>query len=136
MRELDSEIETIELCIRKLIAQSLQADVEALPGHVRTKMDERIQRAMRKNPAFDTDKYQHLQARLEFCDLRELEDIILSKATWTHFQHQFVNKETLATRFGQLAELRNVIRHSRSVDEVTRKEGEAAVLWFKKMVQT
>ena len=31
---------------------------------------------------------------------------------------------------GQLAELRNGIRHSRTVDEITRKEGEAAVLWF------
>ena len=27
-------------------------------------------------------------------------------------------------------ELCNGIRHSRSVDEVTRKEGEAAILWF------
>jgi hypothetical protein len=29
-----------------------------------------------------------------------------------------------------LAEMRNCIRHSRAVDEVTRKEGEAALLWF------
>ena len=33
-------------------------------------------------------------------------------------------------RFNQLAQLRNAIRHSRSVDEVTRKDGEAALLWF------
>jgi hypothetical protein len=30
----------------------------------------------------------------------------------------------------QLAELRNCIRHSRAVDDVTRKLGEAAILWF------
>ena len=34
----------------------------------------------------------------------------------------------------QLAELRNSIRHSRSVDEITEKEGEAAILWFKKVL--
>ena len=34
----------------------------------------------------------------------------------------------------QLAELRNGIRHSRTVDEVTRKEGEAAILWFKQVL--
>lgn len=33
-------------------------------------------------------------------------------------------------RFHQLADLRNSIRHSRDVDEVTRKDGEAAILWF------
>ena len=33
-------------------------------------------------------------------------------------------------KFNQLAELRNGLRHSRTVDEVTRKEGEAAILWF------
>ena len=41
-----------------------------------------------------------------------------------------MNKQTLSAKFGQLAELRNGIRHSRTVDEVTRKEGEAAILWF------
>ena len=33
-------------------------------------------------------------------------------------------------KFDQLAELRNGIRHSRAVGEVVRKEGEAAILWF------
>ena len=42
----------------------------------------------------------------------------------------------LETKFGQFAELRNGIRHSRSVDEVTRKEGEAAILWFEKVLST
>ena len=50
------------------------------------------------------------------------------------FQGRFPNKETLVKRFDQLAELRNAIRHSRTVDEVTRKEGEAAILWFKQVL--
>jgi hypothetical protein len=39
-------------------------------------------------------------------------------------------KEVLDARFGQLAELRNAIRHSRSTNEVMIKDGEAALLWF------
>ena len=50
-------------------------------------------------------------------------------------QGGFRTREGLATRFGQLAELRNGIRHSRTVDEVTRKDGEAALLWFKQVLQ-
>ena len=30
----------------------------------------------------------------------------------------------------QLSELRNGIRHSRTVGDIVRKEGEAAILWF------
>ena len=49
------------------------------------------------------------------------------------FEGRFANKETLGKRFGQLADLRNGIRHSRSVDEITCKEGEAAILWFEQV---
>ena len=62
--------------------------------------------------------------------LRELQDTILSKNLWRGFEKRFWNKEMLSAKFGQLAELRNGIRHSRSVDEVTRKEGEVTILWF------
>jgi len=46
----------------------------------------------------------------------------------------FANKETLFAKFGQLTELRNSIAHNRTVDEVTRKEGEAAVIWFRQVL--
>jgi hypothetical protein len=65
-----------------------------------------------------------------YADLRELQDIIVSKAAWPAFQPWFGTKEMLNLRFGQLAELRNGIRHSRHVDVITRKEGEAAILWL------
>jgi hypothetical protein len=35
---------------------------------------------------------------------------------------------------GQLAELRNRIRHRRAVDDVTRKLSEAAILWFRQVL--
>jgi hypothetical protein len=34
-------------------------------------------------------------------------------------------------RFGQLAELRNAIRHSRDVTAIVRNDGEAAIRWFR-----
>ena len=44
------------------------------------------------------------------------------------------NKEALCKRFDQLAELRNGIHHSRTVAEVTRKDGDAALLWFQQVL--
>jgi hypothetical protein len=59
--------------------------------------------------------------------------MIVSKSLWSRFEAGFLNKDTLIAKFNQLAELRNGIRHSRTVDEITRKEGEAALLWFEQV---
>lgn len=130
LRELDENVEQTELALRKTVVDTLNSDIAQLPEHVRVKVEERIKRAAQKNAALDSDFYSTFAGMLEFFDLRELQDAITAKATWALFESRFNNKETLSNKFGQLAELRNRIRHSRTVDEVTRKEGEAAILWF------
>ena len=135
LRELDTQVEAVELTLRRIIDESLAGDVGRLPPHVLQKIDERLQAGAKKNAAFDLDYHQTLGGRLEYADLREIQDTIMSKAIWPLFQERFANKETLAKRFDQLAELRNGIRHSRTVDEVARKEGEAALLWFRTVLQ-
>lgn len=135
LRELDEKIEQVELSLRSAIVSALDGDVAQLPPHVVQRAEERIQRAAKKNAALDAERYQTLDGKLEFCDLRELQDTLTGKALWPSFEPRFANKETLNAKFGQLAELRNGIRHSRTVDEITRKEGEAAILWFEQVLQ-
>ena len=48
-----------------------------------------------------------------------------------HLRHQ----RDSAMRFGQLAELRNAIRHSRQVTPVMRNDGEAAIGWFHEILR-
>lgn len=95
---------------------------------------ERLQAAARRNPAVDADHYESLAGQLEYADLRELQDTIVSKPLWPAFQSRFGTAGVLAERFDQLAGLRNCIRHSRAVDEVTRKLGEAAIIWFRQVL--
>jgi len=135
LRDLDQQIEDVELALRACIAETLGDDPTRLPPHVNQKAEERIQASAKKSAAVDLELYKHMDRRLEFCDLRELQDTILSKAIWSEFDKRFANKETLMAKFGQLGELRNGIRHSRTVDEITRKEGEAAILWFGQVLQ-
>jgi hypothetical protein len=130
LRDLDEQIEKVELGLRQLIAATLQTHDVQLPQHVSKKVEERIQHAARKNAAFDADHYNTIEGKLEYSDFRELQDTFCSKDLWTFFQEHFATKEVLLAKFGQLAELRNTIRHSRTADEITRKEGEAAILWF------
>jgi len=134
LRELDQDVEKTELELRQCIVSALDNNAERLPPHIAQKLSETIQKAAKKNAAIDVENFHELGARLEFADLRELQEIITSKTTWTQFEPRFANKETLNTKFSQLAELRNGIRHSRTVDEITRMEGEAAVLWFREVL--
>ena len=67
---------------------------------------------------------------LEYFDLRELQDTITTKTLWGEFEALFATKEQLNARFMQLAELRNGLLHTRALNAVTTKDGEAAILWF------
>jgi hypothetical protein len=134
LRDLDKEVEEIELRLRALVAQHAR-DTAQLPSHIMERVDERIGRALKKNAAMDADRYATLDGKLEYFDLRELEHAITSKTLWNSFQPTFANIETLVKKFDQLAELRNGIRHSRAVSDVTRKEGEASILWFNQVLK-
>lgn len=134
LRVLDAQVEEVELGIREVIAITLGDDPALLPSHVQQKIDERLRKAAKKNPALNLQDYKKLSRQLEYADLNELESVIVTKAQWLKFQDRFGSKELLTNRFGQLAELRNSIRHSRKVNDVARKDGEAAILWFRQVL--
>ena len=130
LRVLDTRIEGIELQLRSLISSTLNDDPDRLPSHIIQKMNERLNSSVTKSVAIDLEKYKLLRHKIEFCDLRELADSIASKSLWPQFQPRFVNKETFLRKFDQMAELRNGIRHSRTVTDIIRMEGQAGILWF------
>jgi hypothetical protein len=131
---LDVQVEGVELELRRVIVETLAGEAGALPSHVNAKISERIAIARRRNPGMGNGHNDSLSRKLEYCDLRELQDALTSKALWSRFEARFGSKEMLNVRFAQLAELRNRLRHSRTVDDVTRKDGEAAVLWFRQVL--
>jgi hypothetical protein len=131
LRALDTRIEQVELALRQLILERVSGDVSVLPSHVLQKMRERINIAARKQPGLAPVIANDPTKQMQYLDLRELEDTITSKPLWPAFVDVFATKETLLMRLGQLAELRNAIRHSRQVTTVVRKDGEAALDWFR-----
>jgi hypothetical protein len=135
LRQLDEQIGAVELQLRRVIDDALEGDRSLLPGHVSQKIAERLAAKQRSNPGLPSATTGLLES-LEYCDFRELQDVITSRAQWERFAPRFASKENLAIRFAQLAELRNSIRHGRSVDDVTRKDGEVALLWFRGVLGT
>ncbi len=86
LRELDAQVEAVELALRGLIGKALDGDAAKLPPHVLQKIDERLQAASKKNPALDANHYETLAGKLEYADLRELQDTLTSKALASLFQ--------------------------------------------------
>ncbi len=129
LARLNAKLETLELALRELIVTRLDDDASRVPDHVMQRVRGRITAAARKNPG-QPQLDGGLREQLEYFDLRELQDLIVGKATWPSFEQVFVTKESLDVRFSQAAELRNAIRHSRVITDVTTKDGEAAILWF------
>jgi hypothetical protein len=131
---LDVQVEGVELELRRVIADTLAEEPEALPPHVSGRINERIATALRRNPGPRSAHHDSPSGKLEYRDLRELQDVLTSKTLCPRFEARPGSKEMLNVRFAQLAELRNGLRHSRTVDDVTRKDGEVAIIWFRQVL--
>jgi hypothetical protein len=136
LRDLNERIERVELRLRRVIEEKLSNDPSLLPPHVAQKVQERLTDAARRNPGRIRPDEAKLAERLVYCDFRDLQDVLTSKDLWQEFEPLFGTKEGLNHRCGQLAQLRNTIRHSRPVDQVTRKDGEAALHWFAEVLSS
>ena len=139
LRYYDLQIEDIELKLRALIQDKLALDdaegvQQAIPSHLLPKLKGRVEREARQNRALFEERRDEADYWLEFLDLQELKDTMVSKASWSHFEPRFTNKTRLADEFADLGSLRNAIRHSRSVDQVTEKKGQGAILWFEQQL--
>lgn len=66
-------------------------DLKNLPPSVLQKANERIARALKKNAAMESEFYDRLGGKLEYCDLREIQDTITSKAWLAEMAFKFKN---------------------------------------------
>jgi hypothetical protein len=136
LKEIDQKIENIELKLRDIIGTSiLDEDFnQIVPVHIIDKVGKRIQNTLKKNPVLNSDDFKTARKKLDYFDLQEYCDVIVSKSSWDSFEARFKNKSLLMEKFSKLGELRNSIRHTRDVDEVTLLEGKAAIIWIDQLL--
>lgn len=137
LKELDIKIEDVELQLRDIIADSINEERygELIPPHIIEKVSKRIQTTLKKNPSLSIEDFKSSRKKMDYFDLQEYCDVILSKSTWELFEGKFKNKQLLQEKFSKLGELRNSIRHSREAGEVTILEGKAAIIWFNDLLK-
>lgn len=136
----NAEIELIEIELRKFIIEKFGITNYSeykikVPTHIQDKIKANIEKEEKKNPGLIKPKTNEPSFLLQFSDLQELQGIITSKDNWIIVQDLFGTKENLAIEFNNLSGLRNPIRHSRLVDEVSHLKGVAAIKWFKQQLK-
>lgn len=135
LKKVDESIEEIEFALRDLIVSSFGDHLENYKGntppHIQDKVKQRINQTLKKRPDQNMLDFNSFTKRIEFFDMREYQEIICSKINWPLFQDKFNNNQNdLQIRFSQLATVRNGIRHSRSITEIERLDGEVSIKWF------
>jgi hypothetical protein len=125
---LNDAIEKIELGIRNVIGETLDDDANRVPPHLVQAFRERGRGG--SSDSASSEPLTKLSTLLAFSDLRQLEEILMHRTLWVDFQPRFSSKEDLRVKFGQLANLRNAIRHSRAIDPAGKLDGQAAIAWF------
>jgi len=135
LKELNERLEKLEIAFRDLIANDLNPVStnpykDFVPGDIQEKVNSRINQHLKKNPQYDSDDFEAFRKKLDYFDLQEYCKLITLGNVWVYFEDMFKNKQQLQDRFSKMGELRNAIRHIRMVDDVTRLDGEAAIVWF------
>jgi len=135
LKKLNERLELLEIAFRDLIANILNPNSsnpfkEFVTGDIQEKVEMRINQHLKKNPNLEDTEFDDFRKKLDYFDLQEYCKLITLKNVWTHFEWIFKNKQQLQERFSKLGEFRNAIRHIRSVNEVTKLDGEAAIVWF------
>ena len=140
LQHFDESIERIEIAFREkinsVLCEAAEEDpyAEFISPGLQGDIKKQVNRHLSKNPGEDPADYTDLRSRLDFFVLSQYKQVIAGKETWTYFEESFGNKVMFEKRFDQFGELRNCISHVRFPNEVTQKEGEAAIAWFESIL--
>jgi hypothetical protein len=126
-------LDEIEVKLRRLINDALRASLgndywkTAVPGDLQGKIKERI---TERNRSKIVARVEDPVSRLQYADLMDLHKII--DKNWEVFGDRFESRDALRSHFLALKNYRNPLGHIRDLDIVEQKQGEAAVIWFRR----
>ena len=105
---------------------------EYVPADIQDTVNKKMQEIMKRHP-YKLEEYDRDDVRIEFLDVMDYVKIILSN--WQLFGRYFGSKGEVEKHFLALKNYRNPIKHGRSLNEVDKRTGEAAVLWLENILK-
>ena len=126
-------VDEIEVKLRRVVHDTLHLHIgedywkRAVPDDLQAKIKERINERNRSKVVTRIDDP---LIRLQYADIMDLHKII--DRNWDLFKDRFDSRETLKSQFLALKNYRNPLGHARDIDIVEQKQGEAAIIWFRR----
>ena len=126
-------VDEIEVKLRRVVHDILRSHFGedywkgAVPGDLQAKIKERI---TERNRSKVVTRIDDPLIRLQYADIMDLHKII--DKSWDLFKDRFDSRETLKSYFLALRNYRNPLGHARDIDVVEQKQGEAAIIWFRR----
>jgi hypothetical protein len=127
-------LEKLEISIRDFIDRVFKENIghdywsEAIPQHIDNKISSRLKVTETAVPY--AEKITKPRKKLDYLDMAEYSDIILNKNNWIYFEKYFENKENTASKFKDLCDFRNPVKHVRDKQRIVDLYGEAAIEWL------
>lgn len=104
---------------------------KAIPGDTQESVKKKLDDNLRKNPDMEIGDLVD-KRRIDFCDIMDYFKIISNN--WDIFSSKFQKRGELEKKFVNFKEFRNAVKHNREIDFVVKKEGEAAIEWFNRVI--
>jgi hypothetical protein len=139
---LDTEpqepLNQLELGIRSILAKKLIEKYGSnfwrtgvIPQDVRDSVQGKIKEFIKLHP-YNSGWYSDGTNILELLDIMDYYKII--DANWDIFESLFGSRDQGQKHFLAIKNFRNPLKHIRELDPIDKKNGEAAVLWFEKII--
>lgn len=103
----------------------------AVPEDVRLSVERKVSDDLKRNPERRPEDVAGARAKLEYCDLSDYSRLILVKSNWPYFESVFRRTLDVERRMEGVTRFRNALSHNRSMTEVERQDGRAALIWFR-----
>ncbi len=104
---------------------------ECIPTDFREVVNRKIKDIIKRHP-YGLEEYDRDDVKIQFLDIMDYNKILVSN--WDVFGTILGSKQESEKHFIALKHYRNAVMHGRALNEIDRRTGEAAVLWFENVL--
>lgn len=134
----NKSVDILESRIRSLIHDTLKEQTkdsywkDYIPSDIQNVVDKKIKDNLRRHP-YKLEEYMRDDVRITFLEVMDYSKIIL--VNWDLFGKYFGSKLEVEQHFRAFKNYRNPLKHSRDLNEIDKRIGEASVLWLENILK-
>ncbi len=132
----DPVVNKIEVALRDSIHDTLIANGSGywkpfIPSDVQNRVEDGIEKHVRKTPGANRRHYDDPRKKLDFCDVSDYSRIIVNNKNWQLFGAVFKSKTECERVLDDFRAFRTALKHNRNIDSMLDHRAQAAIIWLR-----